>query len=174
MWGGSAGDVPRRATSTSTSASISTLSPAASFPHTLGSRAATSSIAASAGSMEVPPHSDDGRLAETQEVSSKTIGMSESDLLALEAKVRAVGGRSESPFVRRSPLASTDTSISQAYTPISLPNFSGLQSHTPIAPVQIALHPCACQDPSLFRKLIFIPKCQSGTASRFAFLPRRS
>ena len=124
--------VPRRIAVIDTATSSSPLS----------SRASTSMTAASAGSREVLPPTNDGWLAETQELFSTTIGMSESDLLALEAKVRAVGGATESPFASRSPCGQASTFMSQANTPVSHPGSSMLHSHTPLAPVQIASHSC--------------------------------
>ena len=72
----------------------------------------------------MPPSNDEPDKGETQAVFTTAISMSESEILALEARVRAVGGASGSPFSSRSPCGQASTSLSQAISPVP-------QTHSP-------------------------------------------
>ena len=102
---------------------------------------------------------------ETQEAFTTASGMSESDLLELEARVRAAEGASESLFASRSPFGQASTTMSQANMSVSQPSSSLLLSHTPMllshthsTSVQIVLHPYVCQGPSIFMRVIIVSK----------------
>ena len=108
-----------------------------------------------AKSGKVPPSTDEPGKGKTQAVFTTAIGMSESELLALEARVRAVGGASESPFSSRSPLAQASTSISHASSPVPQTHSPVSLTHSPPAPVQTLLHSCVPRS-KLSMKLIMI------------------
>ena len=84
-WGGSAGDVPRRLTHTSTSTLISAPLSISSSSYTLSAQTGLSKTSVITESGQVPLSTDEPGKGETHVAFTTATGMSESDLLALEA-----------------------------------------------------------------------------------------
>ena len=111
-WGGSAGDVPKRAQVSSTPKFISTPtshSRILSSPIYTSSFTGSSKASALTESGKVPPSTDEPGRGETQK---SILAMSEQEIIALEERARKIGGTGEWPFVHRSPFAPSSLSLS--------------------------------------------------------------
>ena len=72
----------------------------------------------------MPPSTDEPGAGETQRFPDTALGMTGADIVALEERVRKVGGTNESPFANRSPFASATSSLS----PYPSPTFQSISS----------------------------------------------
>ena len=124
--GGSAEARPKRANSSSTLTFISTLTSTFTFSYTLiytPSSAGLSKTSALTESGKVPPSTDEPGESETLSFPTTVLDMTEADIVALEERVRKVGGTNESPFAKRSPFESAISSLSP-YTSFTFQSIS--------------------------------------------------